>query len=331
MMTNATIETCLHAVMHEPMVYVLIINYNGFLDTINCLESLNKIRYRNLKIIVIDNASANDSVMRIVSWLELCGKSFDIIDINKRVSSLNAAITLIRSKINYGFGGANNIGIQMALDHKIPYVLLLNNDTIVDEHFLDYLLKTMCSANSIGMVGGKIFYMEERNRIWYCGGWIDYKRGAAYHMLRDKNENFETTLVTGCLALLNVAAIRDVGLFDERFFLNVEDWDLSYRMRTAGWRLIVAPQAVVYHKISASIGGPHSLRNQYYFHRNRLLFFDKHLNPFNKLIFFFAQAAIIIPAWLVKQTFRGRFSEIKAFFLGTRDFFHGKFGKSASV
>ena len=315
----------------NPKVYILLINYNGHDDTIKCLKSLLKITYDNYNILIIDNASKNNSLAKICAWLESSSVTCNVFHSDNDNLTINKEVTIIKSDINLGFGGANNIGFRIASMNNVPLVLLLNNDTIVQEDFLDRLVNTAVKNERTGMVGGKIYVMNSHRKIWYCGGWVDYVKGVAYHIEEDLDGKIETTLITGCLALINMTGIKDVGFFDERFFLNVEDWDLSYRMRKAGWRLIIDTSAIISHKGSGSIGGPGSLKNLYYFHRNRLLFFSKHLSPTRKALFFLCQTVLIIPAWIIKQVFIGDLVQIKAFILGTSDYVRGRFGKSRRV
>lgn len=313
-----------------PRVYILLINYNGHDDTIECLNSLSGITYDNYNILVVDNASEKGSVVRICNWLEANSVSYDVFESDQKNIPIVSKVTVIKSNANLGFGGANNIGLKIALDNDAPLVLLLNNDTVVQKDFLEHLVNTAMS-NGKTIVGGKIYYMNNHKKIWYCGGLIDFIRGAAYHIEEDMNGTFEVPLITGCLALINMTAIKDVGFFDERFFLNVEDWDMSYRMRKAGWTLVIDTNAKIFHRISGSIGGPGSLRNLYYFHRNRLLFFKKHLRPASRVFFFLCQTFFIIPLWMIRQIFIGDVTPIKACLLGTSDFLFGRFGKSGRV
>ena len=331
MQRNYVIENAqIVSALKSPKIFILIVNYNGFEDTVNCLASLRKVHYPNFDILVIDNASTNDSIKEISRWLDSTSLPYTVFDGSSQFT-IKHKVTLITSRNNLGFGGANNVGIKIALKQKVPFVLLLNNDTVVEPDFLDHMIETIRSSDRIGIVGGKIYHMSDKEKIWYCGGWIDYIRGCAYHVEKDLSGKIETTLVTGCLALLNLEAVKTVGIFDERFFLNIEDWDLSFRMRQAGWKLIVDTDAIIYHRISGSIGGPKSLRNQYYFHRNRLLFFYKHLHKIHKMFFFFSQAFIIIPLWILKELSRRNLTDIKAFTLGTYDFLSKHFGKSERV
>jgi GT2 family glycosyltransferase len=311
----------------QPTVYLVLVNYNSAQDTVQCLESLFRVTYQNLSIILIDNASTDRSLDVITSWLSQREIPFSSVNISQKQNNFEFRLIILKSDVNLGFGGACNQGIARALENNIPFVLLLNNDTSVEPEFIDHLMTTMLSSENVGAVGGKILYADDRRRIWYCGGRIDFVRCMAHHFDKDKQEEFETGFITGCTMLLNMNAIRRIGMFDERYFLNVEDWDLSYRLKAAGWTLRVNPRAVIYHKISGSIGGTFSFNNQFYFHRNRLLFLAKHRTGFMKVLLFTMQYTVILPVWVLLQIARGNFMGIKALFRAMEAFLTRKTGQ----
>ena len=311
----------------RPEVYIVVINYNNGQDTIRCLESLQAISYPNASIILIDNASVDGSLDAIVAWLRTNALPFSLIHADEKNGKIKNKLTIVRSNSNTGFGGACNIGLFIAKHNGVSYVLLLNNDTTAEKKFLDHMISTMLATEHTGAVGAKIFYLAEPNHIWYCGGNIDYLTGTAHHDTKDRLGDFETPFITGCAMLLNMQAIDDIGLFDERYFLNVEDWDLSYRIKSAGWRMYVSSQAIIYHKTSGSIGGSNTFQHQYYFHRNRLLFYAKFTNGLSKIALFLFQFIVILPAWSLIQIMHGNFIGLKALKCGLRDFRTGNFGK----
>jgi GT2 family glycosyltransferase len=311
----------------KPEVYIVLINYNNSTDTIRCLESLQTILYPNASIILIDNASEDKSLEVITTWMGRNAHPYSVINVNEKTDRFANRITIIRSRSNTGFGGACNIGLLLAKKHEVPYVLLLNNDTIVENNFLNHMISTMLAKEHTGAVGAKIFYLAESNRIWYCGGSIKLLTGTAHHDTKDRSADFETTFVTGCAMLLNMQMIDDIGLFDERYFLNVEDWDLSYRIRSAGWTMHVSSRAIIYHKTSGSIGGSNTFQHLYYFHRNRLLFYTKFTNGLSKIVLFMFQFIILLPTWSLLQIIRGNFVGLKALKFGLRDFRMGNFGR----
>ncbi len=311
-------------------VFIILVNWNGLLDTIGCLESLIGKQGIVVNVIVLDNASIDSSVQGIVEWarerkIEYC----EISDIHaSNPAYQKKKLLLISLSSNLGFAGANNIGIQFALNNEADYILLLNNDTVVKPGFLIKLLTTAAIVPDAGIVGGLIRHYGDKHKVWFSGGYISKIRGAFYHEDDECSGQRESGFISGCLMLIPAGIFHKVGFFDENYFLNVEDVDFSLRVREAGYRLIVNCDAEIYHKVSSSIGGLYSSMNQYYFHRNRMLFFSKQLRGFKKIVFFTFQFIFAIPAWLVIQLVKGNMESVKGAILGYADYFRGNFGKS---
>lgn len=300
----------------EPLVFILLVNWNNYNDTVECLKTLLKIRYKNKRIVILDNASTDDSLQKIRKWVD------------DRSESKDELLTIHSLNENLGFGGANNIGIKFALKQRADYVLLLNNDTVVTEDFLLSLVKTALNTIKTGIIGCKIKYFDNKDKIWFSGGYIDFFKGAFYHREDDCSGQRKSDFITGCLMLIPSEVIKKVGYFDESYFLNVEDIDFSCRVRDTGYALIVNCNVVIYHKVSSSIGGLFSLKHQYYFHRNRMLFFSKRLKGIRKILFFSFQFSIAVPIWIVIHLLKQRGQSIKGAIWGYFDYMKGHFGKS---
>lgn len=185
----------------KPKVAIIILNWNGWKDTIECLESLYQITYPNYDVIVVDNGSEDDSVERIKEYAEseikIESKFFEYAPSNKPIkyieytreeaeagggkedkivdlSSIRKMI-LIKNKQNLGFAGGCNVGIQYALQNGADYVLPLNNDTIIKEDFLDGFIGQASKYPDAGAIGPKIYFYDEPDKIWFAGGYIDWK------------------------------------------------------------------------------------------------------------------------------------------------------------
>jgi len=236
----------------RPLVYVLVLNWNGWQDTVKCVYSLKSLTYNNYKVVVLDNGSSNDSVTRI--------------------REAHPEVTLIETGANLGFAGGNNVGIRYALDQGAEYIWLLNNDTIVDPHSLTALIEVIESDTKIGAVGSVLYYMDEPAKIQaWGGGRVDLITGRACHLRAPGELHY----ITGASLLLRTKALKDVGLLDERYFMYWEDTDLSFRMRARGWRIKVAHESRVLHKESASVGRKNP-RLAEYFNRSAIHFFTTH-------------------------------------------------------
>jgi GT2 family glycosyltransferase len=248
-----------------PKVSIVLLNLNGYRDTHDCLESLRHVRYPNFDVILVDNASSDDSVLRLQ-------KEFP-------------EVKLLRSRENLGFSGGNNLGIENALDSNADYVLLLNNDTTVDPDFLGELVEVGQSDPRIGILGPKIFHYSDPKRIWYAGGYVKYGIGACRHLGQDQLDQEgkfarveDTGFVTGCAMLIKSSLFREIGLLDPKLFLYWEDSDFCMRAKKVRNRLIFVPNAFVWHKISRTCG-PESPFTLYLITRNQLAWVTKHV-PF---------------------------------------------------
>jgi GT2 family glycosyltransferase len=170
-------------------------------------------------------------------------------------------VELLALNENRRFAGGNNAGIQKAFADGADFVLLLNNDTIVDPDFLPALLARFQSEEQCGMVVPKIYYHDPPDLLWYAGGEISFWTGTMRHRgIREADRGqygtaTETSYATGCCVLVSRELIARVGQLDESFFIYTEDADWSVRARRAGYRIMYEPHARIWHKLSVSAGG----------------------------------------------------------------------------
>src|SRR4030042_3841159 len=194
----------------NPKVYIIILNWNGCNDTIECIESLKSVTYPNFSVVVVDNASSDNSI--------------DVIPRKYR------DIAFIEVKKNMGFAGGNNIGIKYALEHGADYILLLNNDTTVEPNFLTELVRTAETDNKVGILGPKIYFYSEPVRIWFGGGKLNWLRKKGTHLdyLKIDNKNLAPEkpklkkFITGCCLLIKKDVVKRLGLMSEDYFLYYE-------------------------------------------------------------------------------------------------------------
>lgn len=258
---------------------VVILNWNGWEETKDCLRSITKVIKDNfnLEVIVVDNASSDGSLPKISKE----GNNF---------KSYRIGFSLIENKENLGFAEGNNVGITKALDNRADYIVLLNNDTIVDANLFKNLLEGVESEGA-GIVGPKIYFAKgyefHKDRykkddlgkiIWFAGGKIDWNNVYSSHRGVDEvdagqyDKKIETDFITGCCMFIKKEVFEKIGFFDEKYFLYLEDVDFCIRAKKAGYKLIYAPKAVLWHKNAQSSGHPGSKLHKYYQTRNRLLF-----------------------------------------------------------
>ncbi|MGK7881879.1 MAG: glycosyltransferase family 2 protein [Crocosphaera sp.] len=249
-----------------PKITIVILNWNGKQDTLDCLESVLTIDYDNYQIVVVDNGSKDDSVIKIKEQYP--------------------EVMLIENNANLGYAEGNNVGIRYAVSAQSDYVLLLNNDTIVDRNLLKNFLEASQVHPKAAIFGAKIYYLDTPNKIWFAGGTWDSEKAESEHIglnqiedNRTWNQIKEVDYACGCALLVKAEVVQKIGLLEPRFFLTWEELDLCYSAKKLGYQCLFVPDALVWHKVSASfVGGAYSFHQQYFMERNRLLWVEKHLS-----------------------------------------------------
>jgi GT2 family glycosyltransferase len=253
-------------------VFITILNYNGNKDTYNCLNSLEELNTTGfeLNVVVVDNASKE-------KFTEDKKYKFDL--------------KIIRSETNLGFSGGQNLGIKFALDNGADYVVILNNDVILNKELIVELLNTFETNKDCGIVSPKIYFAKghefhkdryQQNElgkvIWYAGGQIDWQNVIASHIGVDEVDKGqyqnvkEIDFASGCCEMIKREVFEKIGFFDDRYFLYYEDNDLSQRAKKQGFKIYYQPKAMLWHINAGSAGGSGSGLQDYYITRNRLLF-----------------------------------------------------------
>ena len=297
-------------------VYILLVNWNGWADTVECLESLFRLDYPDFRVIVCDNGSSDGSLEQIKSWAEgklpehpggsseLCHlisppviKPLSWIEL-ARVSAEAGGdleklppLILVRNEENLGFAGGNNVGLRFVLSRGDgDFVWLLNNDTVVPPGALKAMVERLGNRPSGGICGSSILNYRRPLRIDALGGayycrWL----GLAWHLGRFRpfvgrfavgTIERHMDYVVGASMLVSKRFLHDIGLLDESYFLYYEELDWATRSK-GRFELVYAPDSVVYHKIGGTIGtssspGGKSLLSDYYTLRNRLRFTRKY-------------------------------------------------------
>ncbi|HEX9021119.1 MAG TPA: glycosyltransferase family 2 protein, partial [Nitrospirota bacterium] len=269
------------------------------------VASCRKLTYDNVRVMVIDNGSSDNS--------------------EKILRRSLPDIEVIQSGSNLGFAGGNNVGIRLALERGAEYIWLLNNDAVVDPAALSALVETAESDASIGIVGSKIFFFSPPRRIWFAGGF--WKYGKLFFTIRGEEEDRgqydrleAVDFITGCSLLIRAETVRQIGLLDEKYFLYWEDAEWNARAGEHGWAIRFEPRSKVWHKVSSSFN-PETDAQAYYYLRNKLLFYGQHAPAVLPIVF----CLILLGA--LRHIFSGKFNFVCGYFSGMKDFFLGKFGK----
>jgi GT2 family glycosyltransferase len=251
-----------------PRLAIVIVNWNGRDDTLECLASLADDPYVSRRIFVVDNGSTDDST--------------------DQIAARYPDARLLCTGANLGFTGGNRVGIAAALADGADYLLLLNNDTTVEPGLSSLLVTAAESEPGVGIWSPMVFHFDQRQVPWFSGSRMDLKRGVAVHDNNDLPDPsagpISVPWVSGCAMFLSTDLVRQLGGFDDRFFLNWEDVDLSLRAASAGVGLRLLPAARVYHKVGRSFERA-STDGLYYSVRNNLLLLRKHLpGRWNRII-----------------------------------------------
>jgi len=220
--------------INAPLVYVIVVNYNGIKYLKTCLSSLEQQTYPNCKIIVFDNASTDNST-------EFIRQNFPKIE-------------LIQAERNLGFAEGNNLAIKFALNHKADHVFLVNNDTDAEKDLIEKLVNTAESDHSIGIVGPAVFDLKNKRSIQEMGVAID--RFGYPLAIKNTSQNGSCIFfVSGCAMIIKSELLKKIGLFDEKYFMFAEDLDLCWRAQLAGYKIAVNETAKIYHASGGSISG----------------------------------------------------------------------------
>jgi GT2 family glycosyltransferase len=267
----------------------ILINYNGFKDTYDCIKSIKQSKGELPYIVVVDNAS-NDA-----NELELLQKEYELLHI-------------IYNNENVGFGRANNIGIRWAQDNlEFEFLLLLNNDTLIEPDTLKYLIEPFSKDPQIAITTGKTMYEGNRDIVWYGGGEINYKRGwpkiIDYNSIATAdgaNKSKYVSFISGCTMMFSKNSIEVLKGFDDEFFMYCEDFELCMRAKKKGFKLYYESRCLIYHKVQASLkktlksnvvgmkaANPNLKFLFYHMKSNQYSAMKKNLSGFDFLIFFF--------------------------------------------
>jgi GT2 family glycosyltransferase len=305
-------ETSHSLSLNTPRVGIILLNYGKVEETLTCLGALKALNYPDFKVIVVDNASPDDSVDILTS-------------VKNKPDCL--PFELLISPSNGGYSAGNNLGMQWALNEGCQMIWLLNNDTQPDPDALTPLVQE--SIKTEGLVGSVCRYPDGTfQRVGTRLKWLTGSvKGYPEHALKD---GMAVDNLTGASMLIPRAVIEQIGLLPEPYFLYFEDGEYCLRAQKAGFKTTVSVQSIVYHKEGATTGSQNALV-EYCYHRNRLRMFWDYGWPLQRVcllaytVFRFVRS--IIKAML---SFRiERWQSIKIQWLALGDFIQGKMGKGS--
>lgn len=280
-----------------PLVSIITVNYNQADVSCALLESLNKITYPNIEVIVIDNASPDD----------------DPSSIKEKYPN----VVFIQNPINYGFAAGNNFGLMRA---RGDYVLLLNNDIEVDAGFLEPLVNKLQNNPEIGAVSPKIKFYYQPDTLQYAGytpfNIVTMRNTAIGYWQKDTgqfNSDRKTAYAHGAAMLVPMKVVKEVGLMSYIFFLYYEEADWCARIKAAGYEIWYVHNSEVLHKESVSTGRLSALKI-YYQNRNRIVFMRRNIFGKDFLIGLIYQLFIAVPKNALVYLLKGKFTLFLAYF-----------------
>jgi GT2 family glycosyltransferase len=250
--------------MHSliPKVGIVVLNWNRWRDTIDCIESVRQLDYRNYCLYVVDNASADGSEQKLRDW--------------------DAGLRIIQSGANLGWAGGCNVGIRAALADGCDHVYMLNNDATVRADTLTRLVEAAEHPDSAAL-GSLVLSAANPDEAEFAGCVVDPRTGHPQRIhgpLGEVARNelaVPTIAVKGCSMLMTRPALEKVGLFAEEYFLNYDETDWCYRAVKLGMINYYVPTSIILHKGAVSFQGVENPLYLYFMTRNRLLFARRHL------------------------------------------------------
>lgn len=273
-----------------PQVSIVVLNWNGANDTLNCLHSVAALTYPRFNVILVDNGSTDDSLVLL------------------RAYNPPYQLTLFETGRNLGYAGGNNVGTRHALEQGADFILILNNDTTVAPDLLERLTEAAKRNPGAGVFSARIMYFDEPERVWFDGA----RWNSSALRLEWPGQNAEesdlapfdhqTDYACGAALFFRAEVPRQIGLLDESFFLVWEEVDWCFRARKAGWKNVVVPTAKVWHKIGVSFGDESSPLRTYFSIRNEMLWASRHATLSARLRLWAKNLRRLIPVFAYAHT-----------------------------
>jgi GT2 family glycosyltransferase len=290
-----------------PSVAVILVNYNGLEDTVECLASLRAITYPNFSVIVIDNGSS-------VNPIPMLSAEFP-------------EVRFVRSEKNLGFTGGNNLGLANALEGDPKYVLFLNNDTVSSPNLLSSLVEFMEGNPDVGIAGPLTFYYDAPEIVYFWGGNLDRNTGRITFIGRGKplpessGDVVYCNFIEGAAIFIRADLIRTTGGFNDDYFLTSEESELCIKVADMGYRLAVLTSCPIFHKVSSSMGEGSELMS-YFVYRNRLHFIKNNVFDF-KFKDFVTIISIYLRTFASMVVKEHNIPAARGLLIGVYDFFRG--------
>lgn len=292
-------------------IILIILNYRRSIETIECIKSIESSTIRPRKIIVVDNDSGDDSV--------------------EKIREKYPNLYIYQTGLNLGYTGGMNEGIRIALEEHSTHIVITNSDVIFYTDTVELLYEALVNNVNAAIATPSIYYSQEKNRLWYGGGKLNYLRSSGFSNKSDNVniQNDKITLVdfvSGCSFMIKTSVLRQLHGFDNRYFMYQEDVDLSARIVKENYSMLYVPRARVDHNVNEGYIKPLSL---YYSMRNRLLFIKLHLHGITKYLAYFYMYITITMKFFFWMLHKPSLS--KALIYSVKDFMKSKFNKNSHI
>lgn len=295
----------------EPKVVAVVLNWNGTADTVACVKSLERLHYPNLEIVVVDNGSRTDP--------------------EPALEAAGLHVTVLRTLVNLGYAGGNNVGIRWALVHDADFVWILNNDAEVEAGALAPLVEASRRHPRAGAFGSRVLRGDDPSRIWVAWGRVTWRQSLIELVGENEKDGLHYAVerrvewLPGCSLFFRAAALEDVGGFDEDFFAYHEDVDWAARARARGWLCVYAPASRVVHHIHGSSGGASHYGGfrKYLSARNTVLYARRHGSTAQKILLA-VSIVVTFPFQLLRRALTGEAAGVWIKQKGWRDALAGR-------
>jgi GT2 family glycosyltransferase len=336
--------------VQEPRVSIILLNWNTGSDTIECLDSLDQISYVEYDVVIVDNGSTDESIIKIRDHIEKSGwrsketsttegvpiQSYEHTIVLGQDGTSDRKATrscnILLSTVNRGFTGGNNIAMRFAMEKLSPdYLLLLNNDTVVASDFLGEIVKAMENCQGCGFASPMILdyaangTAQKSNIIQYAGANQSLYLFIPVHRRQSELDDGTevqpslTGYAHGTCMLARSKTVNDIGMLDEDFFCYREENDWGIRAKKKGWKALFVPTSKVWHKGGKSSGQVKGMA-LYYMARNSILIVKKNATMFQKLVFVLSFTSFAFPYRVMKLMLLKRDVEsTKIYVSGIRD------------
>ncbi len=303
---------------------IILLNWNGHEDTVECIESIRENEEQLFTIFLLDNGSKPESVDYIEEWLrkkyKYNFKLFNFDSFNSQNVFFGTDLYLIKGNENLGFAKGNNV-IWKKIKDMYNYVLLLNNDTVIEDKSISRMVSYMNNNPDVGVASCDIRLYSNRDKLWNAGGYFTWYGDRKYYSQSVIDEykgrgvkSIHTPFVTGCAMMVRQSVSKSIGIFTEKYFFGEEDFNYCKRLSNAGIRVESVLDATIYHKVGTSIKKNQKSINSYILHFSNRIINQREFMTFLKWRFWkkFYMTAILVKLYKITGDFTLAMKAIKS-------------------